>query len=83
MENHKRRRTEVYLAVPYQQQPLPSQIQHQTHFEVRGETPQEIIYSVLTDKQQVFTKTQVLQILEKLLKMVEPEQFRGDCSYIG
>lgn len=46
-----------------------------------SQTPQDLLYAILSTEKAYFTKQELLTILSKLDKMYQP-QFDGECSYI-
>ena len=45
-------------------------------------SPQEMVYAVLTGEKCIYSKQDVLTLINKLVSLY-PDRFSGDCSYIS
>lgn len=92
--NKKRRVGEYILAIPVpspqqqrftpQQPPPVQQIESEKTFLFQtAKTPQELVYTIMLDQRATFSKSELLQVVEKLINLFEEDQFKGECPYIG
>jgi len=49
---------------------------------IYAETPQDLCYLIITSSQNTFSKSEVINIINILHKLIAPK-FEGDCSYIN
>jgi hypothetical protein len=75
----KRRRLSQHLSEVL---PAPVQVVEETVPITTAETPQDLVYAILTSKKEYFSKQELLEIITKLDAMQRPT-FPYECSYIG